>query len=75
MDLNQKKKNRFLFLELLYKESDGDTGAMFDMWEVGNELKLERAETNRIVDYLIGEQLIESVALGGCIGLTHWGIK
>jgi hypothetical protein len=45
------------------------------MWEVGNELNLERAETSRIVDYLIGEHLIEPVALGGIIGLTHWGVK
>jgi len=75
MELNEKKRNRFLFLELLYKESNGNTSARFDMWEVGNELNLERAETSRIVDYLIGEHLIEPVALGGIIGLTHWGVK
>ncbi|HET8572277.1 MAG TPA: hypothetical protein VFL76_00270 [Edaphocola sp.] len=75
MTLEQKKKNRFLFLEALYNDSNGDTGAMFDMWEVGYELKFERDEISRIVDYLIGENLIESVALGGMISLTHWGIK
>lgn len=75
MALEQKKKNRFLFLEALYNDSNGDSGATFDMWEVGNELKFERDEISRIVDYLIGENLIESVALGGMISLTHWGIK
>ena len=75
MSLEQKKKNRFLFLNYLYELSNGNTGAMFDMMEVGKELKLNSDETNRIVDYLIGEHLIEFRALGGIIGLTHWGIK
>ena len=73
--LEQKKKNRFLFLELLYKESNGDTGAMFNMWEVGEELKIDSNETRQIVDYLTGECLIEPRALGGGIVLTHWGVK
>jgi len=73
--LEQKKKNRFLFLELLYKDSNGDIGAMFNMWEVGEELQINRNDTRQIVDYLTGENLIESRALGGGIGLTHWGIK
>jgi hypothetical protein len=75
MSLEQKKKNRFLFLNCLYTESNGNTGAMFNMWEVGTELKFDRDETGQIVDYLIGENLIESRALGGGISLTHWGVK
>ena len=75
MSLEQKKKNRFLFLNCLYESSSGDTGAVFNMWEVGSELKLDRNETSQIVDYLIGENLIESRALGGGISLTHWGVK
>ncbi len=75
MSLEQKKKNRFLFLNCLYESSNGETGAMFSMWEVGTELKLDRNETSQIVDYLIGENLIESRALGGGISLTHWGVK
>lgn len=75
MSLEQKKKNRFLFLEKMYSESNGDTGAMFNMWEVGQELNIERENTRQIVDYLIGENLIEAVALGGGISLTHWGVK
>ncbi|MBS1777289.1 MAG: hypothetical protein JSS64_13525 [Bacteroidetes bacterium] len=75
MSLEQKKKNRFLFLEKLYSESNGDTGAMFNMWEVGKELNFEREATRQIVDYLIGENLIEAIALGGGISLTHWGVK
>lgn len=73
--LEQKKQNRYLFLELLYKDSNGNTGAMFNMWEVGEELKINRNETQLIVDYLTGENLIEPRALGGGIVLTHWGVK
>lgn len=73
--LEQNKKNRFLFLELLYTQSNGDTGAMFDMWEVGEELKIDSNETRQIVDYLTGENLIAPRALGGGIVLTHWGVK
>jgi len=75
MSLKQKKKNRFTFLNCLYTESNGNTSAMFNMWEVGKELKLDHYETSQIVDYLIGENLIESMALGGGISLTHWGVK
>lgn len=73
--LEQKKKNRFLFLELLYNDSNGDSGAMLNMWEIGEELKLDRSETRQIVDYLTGENLIEPIAIGGGICLTHYGIK
>jgi len=75
MDINQKKKNRFLFLQLLYNASNGDSGSMFDMWEVGGELRFDEEEIRKIVDYLIDEGLLEARALGGVIGLTHWGIK
>jgi hypothetical protein len=45
------------------------------MWEVGQELKFDIDETKQIVDYLIGENLVEPASLGGGINLTHCGIK
>ena len=45
------------------------------MWEVGGELRFDEEEIRKIVDYLIDEGLLEARALGGVIGLTHWGIK
>ena len=75
IDLNQRKKTRFLFLKSLYEGSNGDTRGMFDMMEIGSNLNIERDETRRIVEYLIGENLITSRALGGIIGLTHIGLK
>jgi len=74
-DLNQKKKNRFLFLKSLYDTSNGSTDAVFDMHEVGSELLFDSEETSKIVDYLINESLIHPFGLGGTIQLTHWGLK
>lgn len=75
MSLEQKKKNRFLFLNYLYTESNGNTNLIFIMWEVGKELNLDRSETGQVVDFLIGENLVKSQTLGGGISLTHWGVK
>lgn len=75
MTLEKNKQNRFLFLKLLYDQSGGDTGAMFNMWKVGQEIGFNSEETRRIVDYLTDEYLIEPRALGGGIVLTHDGIK
>lgn len=75
MDLNQKKKNRFLFLKNLYDSSNGSTDAVFDMHEVGSELLFDSEETSKVVDYLINENLIQPFGLGGTIQLTHWGLK
>lgn len=44
------------------------------MWEVGECLKLDHQETNQVFDYLAGEGLVEAMALGGGISLTHLGV-
>ena len=75
MDIAQLKKDRFNFLKVIYEAANANTSYMFDMWEVGRELNFDHAYTGAIADYLIGEGLIESRALGGGIGLAHEGIK
>ncbi len=75
LHLKQIKRSRFLFLNLLYEQSNGSEQTWFDMWEVGRELKLDQAEIQDIVNYLQGEYLIEARGMGGSIGLTHAGIK
>ncbi len=74
MDIKQKKEARFNFLNKLYEITNGDSSYMMNMWELGNELCLDRELTSNIVDYLIGESLIEERALGGGISITHEGI-
>lgn len=73
--IEQKKKQRFEFLEKLYKETDGSESYMVNMWELGQELGYDRETTSNIVEYLQGEELLIPRALGGGIAITHYGIK
>lgn len=45
------------------------------MWNLGTELGFDRETTQRITQYLRGEHLLDPKAIGGLIGLTHFGIK
>ncbi len=73
--IEQKKKQRFEFLEKLYKETNGSESYMVNMWELGKELEYDRETTSNIVEYLQGEDLLVPRALGGGIAITHYGIK
>ncbi|MFD1616605.1 hypothetical protein [Gelatiniphilus marinus] len=73
--IEQKKKQRFEFLEKLYKETNGSESYMVNMWELGQELEYDRETTSNIVEYLQGEDLLVPRALGGGIAITHYGIK
>jgi predicted transcriptional regulator len=75
MDLTQKKKDRFDYLNKLYEEAEGSLKAAFNMEDIGREMKFSYEQTSNIVDYLINEGLIEPYALGGSITLTHYGVK
>lgn len=74
-DLEEEKANRFRFVKLLYEKSGGDELRWSNMWDLGTELGLDKETTQRITHYLHGEHLLEFKALGGLIGLTHYGIK
>lgn len=74
MDILEKRKARFEFLNKLYEITNGDSSYMVNMWELGKELGIERNAISSIVDYLTSEYLIESRALGGGIAITHSGI-
>jgi hypothetical protein len=72
--LATKKANRFRFMNALYEKTNGDQHEFVDMWEVGASLGLSREETERVVQYLAGEHLLEEVAMGGLIAITHYGV-
>jgi hypothetical protein len=74
MSLEDKKKDRFLFLQKLYDTTDGSSAYMVDMWELGAELGFDRGKIHNIVDYMSDEGLIVPKALGGAIAITHDGI-
>jgi len=74
MDIQSLKKQRFLFLEKVYKETQGDTHCMVDTEEIGQELGMDYLTSQRIAQYLIDEGLLEAMALGGGIGISHHGV-
>ncbi len=74
MDIQLLKKQRFLFLEKVYNETQGDTSCMVDTEEIGQELGIDDRASRRIAQYLIDEGLLEALAIGGGIGISHNGV-
>ena len=73
--LEQKKGNRFKYLNLLYEKSGGDKFNDQNMFELGTALGFDNEETAGITQYLEGENLIEHTTLGGGIAITHYGVR
>lgn len=73
--LEEKRKARFKFLNLLYEKTGGNRILSESMWELGEELAFERSFTEIVVQYLDGESLLEYTSIGGFVGITHYGIK
>jgi hypothetical protein len=72
--LTQKKARRFRFLNALYERTDGNEEVDIHMYELGTSLGFSREETDAAVQYLAGENLVEHVAFGGAIAITHFGV-
>jgi hypothetical protein len=72
--LTEKRANRLRLINDVYERTDGDTSEALDMWQLGEELGFESDETQKIVDYLVGEGLLEYRAIGGVVGITHAGV-
>lgn len=75
MNLDEKKKRRLEYLKMLYDLTDGDRFKYVSGFRLGENLGFNKQEANQIVDYLVGEGLVQYVALGGTIAITHEGIK
>jgi hypothetical protein len=69
------RKKRFQYLNLLYEKSRGDKFNRVSMWELGNELDFERNETRSITQYLGSAGLMEYATMGGGIAITHYDVK
>ncbi|HRR92025.1 MAG TPA: hypothetical protein P5253_07115, partial [bacterium] len=74
-EVEEMKKKRFQFLYRLYKLTGGDEFKEEDMFKIGKELGFDKDLTDKIVQYLKGEGLIEFLAMGGMIRITHQGIR
>lgn len=73
--LEEIKKNRFQYLNMLHDVTGGSSLRYVSMWELGQELGFDNDETSNIVEYLVGEHLVKHVAIGGEITITHNGRK
>jgi hypothetical protein len=72
--MQETRQKRFQFLERLYELTEGNSLVTVNLWELGAELGLSRAETDSIDEFLSGEGLIKHVAFGGTITITHQGV-
>jgi len=59
------------FLLSLYRESKGDTNNQISMYDLGSELGLDRADTSKLTEDLMGWSLVELRTLSGGIAITH----
>jgi hypothetical protein len=75
MDVNEKKKNRFLFLNHLYEKSNSKQKRLLDMNELGSDLGFDGVMTKDIFDYFINEKLIIFEGKPCYIKLSHLGLK
>jgi len=73
--LEAKKIQRFLFMNLLYEKTDGNENKQVDTLNLGHELGFTQAQTELIVQYLEGKDLVESVGLDrSVIFIRHKGV-
>ncbi|MDP2183061.1 MAG: hypothetical protein Q8K99_10895 [Actinomycetota bacterium] len=74
MDIEREREDRFRFLRSLWEGSEGSEFFRIGMWELGEELGLDRPTVDRIFRFLSGEGLLKGVDIGGGISITHRGI-
>lgn len=69
------KSIAFLILEKIYTSSKASSNVFFNMWDLGKLLNIEENITRSSIEYLVAEGLLEYVALGGILRITHQGIR
>src|SRR5690349_14827809 len=71
--LTQKKEQRYLFLKHLYDVAEGDENEFFSVIKLGKEIGLDESTTQKVAQYLTGENLIR-VTSHDIVQLTHYGV-
>ena len=71
-DLDQPQQD---FLAALIQAAKGDPGTSVDMYKIGTSLGLDKEETRRMGEELIGRWLVEIKSLSGAVGVTEEGFK
>jgi len=73
VSIDELKRKRFQFLHRLYEKTEGNEREMVDELEFGDELGFNRTETEKVSQYLVGEDLIKYAARRAIV-ITHQGI-
>ena len=63
------------FLLQLYQQTNGDSTVQASMYDLGEELGLDRDASSRVAEQLIALQLVEIVTLAGGIAISNDGLK
>ena len=63
------------FLLQLYQQTNGDETVQASMYDLGEELGLDRDASSRVAEQLIALQLVEIVTLAGGIAISADGLK
>jgi len=72
--LLEKKEQRLRFMHRLYEVTDGSPLVDVESTRIGEEFGWSEQETDRVVEYLMGEGLVEYFAGGNMINVTHAGV-
>lgn len=73
--IEEKRKQRFQFLHLVYERTNGNASTDVNKNDIGKELGWDTETTTSVTRYLKGEGLIKQFTIGGAIYLTHEGVK
>jgi hypothetical protein len=78
-DIEDRRKQRLQFLHELYRLTKGNENAYANMYDIGKIYNFDKDAIVTCTQYLEGEGLLRSQALGGriagLVGITHTGVK
>ncbi len=63
------------FLNLLFNKTEGDTDRQVSMYELGDELGLDKNSAGAVAEELIVDGFAELVSLSGAISITAHGLR
>jgi len=78
-DIEGRRKQRLQFLHELYRLTNGNENAYANMYDIGKTYNFDKETILTCTQYLEGEGLLRSQALGGriagLVGITHAGVR
>jgi hypothetical protein len=72
--IDEKGRKRLQFMHRLYEVTGGSQWEFINTHELGAEFGWSTDETDRVVEYLEGEGLVEYRTMGPTISITHLGV-